>query len=160
MRQVVLAFAGAFAVAVAALPAAAATEEPSLQGTVETTDTAKVPGSGDLERLPDGGAIGSQSVVGPQVIRSNKCIKFPGQTWTYSFFAGFPRNFYFVVPSGKLDVVMKITLKGFKTKTVDKFGRGGTESFAFLSPSVRRPVTVKISGFGGTTGCFHFEAQP
>jgi hypothetical protein len=99
-------------------------------------------------------------VVGPQLVFANRCIVFPGQVWIFKFFAAFPRNFYFVVPSRSLDVVMKITLKGFRTKTVDRFGRGGTESFAFFSPTIRRPVTVRISGFGGTTGCFHFEARP
>ncbi len=115
----------------------------------------------DLKSLP-GADAGSALSAGPapQAVFRTGCILFPGQSRSYTFTAALGNNFYRVVPSFTFDVVMRVRLAGFLPVRIDRFFAGGVERYNFFSPPPRRQVTVTISGFRGSTGCFRLEARP
>ena len=97
--------------------------------------------------------------VGPQEVVSRGCISVLGERGAIHFFTAAGNNFYSVTPSRFFDVVMTIKVSGFRGVKVDHFFAGGTERFSFRVPR-KLPVTVTISGFRGSTGCFFFDARP
>jgi hypothetical protein len=145
------------ALAATALPVAAAEPAGPPQEVKQVPEAAD---KLDLEALPAAPATGGGPVVGPQAVFRTGCILFPGQTRSYTFVSARGNNFYRVVPSFAFDAVMRVRLAGFLPVRIDRFFAGGVERYNFFSPPPRRQVTVTISGFRGSTGCFRLEARP
>jgi hypothetical protein len=111
-------------------------------------------------RGPDDAQQAAQhGLVEPEEIVSRGCITRPGQRGAIHFFTAAGNNFYSATPSKFFDVVMTIKVSGYRAVRVDHFFAGGTERFSFRVPR-KLPVTVTISGFRGSTGCFFFDARP
>lgn len=162
MKLSLAALAGAAVLALvgtAYLPAASAAE--ALKAPTEVKQVPDAADQLDLDKLPksDSGAQALDGVT-PQFVARNSCILFPGQTRSYTFTSALGNNFYRVIPNSFFDVVMTVRLAGFRAVRIDRFFAGGIERYNFFSPPPRRLVTVTISGFRGSTGCFRFEARP
>ena len=124
----------------------------------------QVPEAGDrqdLDSLPQVGQQESQSAdVGLRAVYRYGCIRYPGQTYSYTFTSARGNNYYSAYPSRTFDVMMRVYLRGYRPVWIDRWYGGGIERFNFYSPPPRRLVTVTIAGYRGSTGCFSFSALP
>ena len=109
---------------------------------------------------PDANELaGPQTGPAPQAVAGGGCI-LPFTALRYRLFTGAPQIYTFrAAPTRGFDVVMRIDMPGVH-KTVDLRFAGGTETYRVQTFFRNLPVTVVISGYRGSFGCFNFAVTP